>query len=206
MATRKDFHCSGHRICHARFSDGLYVHRVVAVRNTDTAEAVRGDVRIQAGQWHQVLTVHADVNDIMIDRAAIALHSPLQRITRERRRKCKTIADSGFDFGPFFIIIPGHELQCRQLSSRIVNAIDLGERREPRLPALLAHDAIRSPRSESIVEPFIRGANGLLPCERQSGIVKIREIRKSEVGHRRHDPRIAAATEHVRKSVVVLEK
>lgn len=91
------------------------------------------------------MTVRADVDGIVIDGAALPVDRPLQRIRRDGGRNAQTIADARLDFRCFLVVIPRHQLQAGQLLPRVVESIDLREGLQPRLPALLAHDAIRAP-------------------------------------------------------------
>ena len=70
---------------------------------------------------------------------------------------------------------------------------------------MLAHDAVRSPRCQSIVESFISGAERLFAWMRNSRIVKAGQIAHSIVGSCRHHPRITAIAKHVGESVIVLK-
>jgi hypothetical protein len=97
----------------------------------------------------------------MIDRVLASIRSPLQGIARDRSGERKTIVDTGFDFGALFIVVPGYELKSRELFPRTVKAVDFGERLQPSLTALLSHNPIGTPGSESIVESFIRRAHRL---------------------------------------------
>lgn len=78
----------------------------------------------------------------MVHRVLIASHAPLQRTTGSRGSKTQTIVDAGLDLRAFLIIVPGYELQRRQLFSRVIQAVDFRKRLQPGLSALLAHDAV----------------------------------------------------------------
>lgn len=77
---------------------------------------------------------------------------------------------------------------------------------QPSLAALLFHDAVRSPRCETIVESFVGRTHSLLGGKRHSRIVEAGEITHSVVGGSRHDPGITAAAQGVAESVVVLKE
>lgn len=142
----------------------------------------------------------------MVDSALIATYVPLQRITGTRGRNAETVIDSRLDFRAFFVIVPGYELQRRQLFSGIVEAVDFGKSLQPGLSALLAHDAVRSPGGQRVVETFVGSAYGLLVFERYAGIVEAAQVVDSIVGRRGHDPGIAPRTQCVTESVIVLEE
>lgn len=74
-----------------------------------------------------------------------AAELPLQTIARDRCRDADAIVDAGFNLRCFFVIVPGHQLQIGQLLSRVIQAVDFAEGLQPRLTALLLHDAIRAP-------------------------------------------------------------
>ena len=108
----------------------------------------------------------------MVDGIFVALDAPLQRISRNGSGNREAIADAGLDFSSLFVVIPRDELQVGQLLSGIVECVDLGERLQPGLTALLTHHAVGSPRRESIVETLIGGANRFFIRERHSGVVE----------------------------------
>lgn len=70
---------------------------------------------MQAGgyfcQRHQILTIIADVHGVMVDRAFVSFHIPLQGVRRGGGGDGEAIFDSGFDFSCLFIVIPGDQLQ-----------------------------------------------------------------------------------------------
>ncbi len=77
---------------------------------------------------------------------------------------------------------------------------------QPRLAALLAHHAARSPRRQRIIETFVGRADGLLAGERDASVVEACQIALPIVGGRRHDPGIAAIAQHVAEPTIVLKK
>ena len=70
---------------------------------------------------------------------------------------------------------------------------------------MLAHDAVRSPCRQSIVESFISCSDRLLDRVRNPRIVEARQIAHSIIGSGRHHPRITAVAKHVGESVIVLK-
>ena len=71
-----------------------------------------------------------------------AVHSPAERISRDRSGNGKAIIDAGFNFGPLFIVVPRDKLERLQLLTGVVKTVHVGKRLEPCLPALLSHDAV----------------------------------------------------------------
>jgi hypothetical protein len=51
----------------------------------------------------------------VIDGTLVASDIPLQGISRQGRRERQAVIDSGFDFCPLLIVIPGDELQIGEL-------------------------------------------------------------------------------------------
>lgn len=141
----------------------------------------------------------------MIDRAAITLRRPGQRIARHCRGKRKAVADARFDLASFLVVVPSHQLQAGQLCPGVVEAVDFGKCVQPRLGALLAHDAARSPGCQRVVESLVGRADCLFIRERHPHVVKTREIAAAVVGCRRHDPGIASSAQGVGEASVVLK-
>jgi len=81
----------------------------------------------------------------MVNRALRPCDRPLQRIAGLFGRNGKAILDSGFDLCTLFVVVPRDQLQGRQLLSRVIETIDFRKRLQPCLPALLPHDAAKSP-------------------------------------------------------------
>ena len=98
--------------------------------------------RIYIPQPHQAFPVRADICDVVVDCAFIALDRPIQRVARRRGRERYTVADSRLNLGAFFVVIPGHQLDRRQLLAGVVEIVDFSKRLQPRLTTLLAHNAI----------------------------------------------------------------
>src|ERR1700757_3653894 len=88
----------------------------------------------------------------------------------------------------------------------MVEAVNFGKCLQPGLSTLLAHDAVRSPGGQRIVETLVRRAYSLLILERNAGIVEAGQIVHPVVGSGWHNPGITARTEGVTETVVVLEE
>jgi hypothetical protein len=90
--------------------------------------------------------------------------------------------------------------------ARVIEAVDFRESLQPGLTALLAHDAIRAPGSEHVIEPFVSRTHGFLATKGLTCAVKALQIADAEVRSGRHHPGIAAFTQDMREAVVVLEQ
>lgn len=141
----------------------------------------------------------------MVDCVFVACNFPLKRFSGHGSRHGEAIADARFNFSGFFVVVPRDQLQRGQLLSGVVEAVDLRKGVQPGLPALLPHDATRSPGCQGIVEAFVGSSEGLITAERDPGVVETLQIAHSVIGGRRHYPGVAAAAEHVAESTVVLE-
>jgi len=97
------------------------------------------------GQRSEILTVGADVHGVVVDGVFISSHRPLQSFSGDRSRQRQTIVDPGLDFGAFLVVIPGHQLQGRQLFARAGAGVEAGKGLQPGLAALLSHDAVGTP-------------------------------------------------------------
>ena len=95
----------------------MYVQRVAPVGDSKAAEAHGIGPRTNVAERHQVLAIGADIGHIVIDGAAIAIDRPLQRTARSFSRNRQAVVDAGLDLGTLFVIVPGYELQSRQLLS-----------------------------------------------------------------------------------------
>ena len=142
----------------------------------------------------------------MIDRVLVSADAPLQTISRERRSHGDTVVDARFDLCGLFIIIPRDQLQIGKLLSRAIQAIDFGKRLQPRLSALLPHDAVRAPTGQGVVKSFICRSYDLLAGKRHSRVVETGKIAYSVIGGSWHHPRVAAVTERVAEAIIVLKK
>jgi hypothetical protein len=156
-------------------------------------------------QRHQVLAVGADIHRIVVDRTLAALHTPLQRVRCHRSRKRQTIIDAGFDLSSLFVIVPRHQLKIGKRLSRVVHAVQLAERLQPRLPALLPHNAVHAPGGKRVIEPFITRSNRLLVWCRQARIVKAGQVTHSIIRARRDHPGITAIAKNVAEPAVILK-
>lgn len=78
----------------------------------------------------------------MVDGIFVSVNTPLQSIAGNRFRYRQAVVYSGFKLRSFFVIVPCHQLQVRQLMPRIVHAVQFGKGLQPGLAALLVHDSI----------------------------------------------------------------
>jgi hypothetical protein len=74
------------------------------------------------------------------------------------------------------------------------------------LAALLAHDAPRSPCRQRVVETFVGSTYGLIIREGHPSVIETGQIAHPVIGGSGHDPGIAAITQYVSESVVVLKE
>jgi phage head maturation protease len=142
----------------------------------------------------------------MVDCARISLDRPLQRSTRHSSRKGEAIINSGLNLRGFFVVVPSHELHCGQLFSRVVEVVDFRKCLQPGLAALLPHDPARTPGRQRIVETFVGSTHGLFFRVRHSRVIEACQIALAIIVGGRHHPGIAAVTEHVSESAVILKK
>lgn len=142
----------------------------------------------------------------MIHGVLIARHGPPQRIVRNRRGDAQAIVDTGLDFRAFLVVIPCDQLQCSQLLPRVVEIVDCRKRLEPCLAALLAHDPLRSPGCQRVVESFVCGAHGLLVWQWHASPVKALQVAHAIVSGGRHNPGITPITQDMAKATVVLKQ
>lgn len=82
----------------------------------------------------------------------------------------------------------------------------MGKSLQPSLGALLTHDSVRSPCRQRVVESLVPGAHRLLSFEGHAGVVKARQIAHPVIAGGGHHPGVAAVTQHVRESAVVLKQ
>jgi len=76
---------------------------------------------------------------------------------------------------------------------------------QPRLSALLAHDATRAPRRKAVIKTLVRRAHCLFTRQGFAGVVKSREIAHPVIRGRRHHPGVAALAQNVAESCAVLK-
>jgi hypothetical protein len=95
-------------IAHARLPHDLYVQRVAAIRDRIAAQVHRIQARTHTSHGHQILTIPADVRDVVIHRVYVALDRPLQGVARDRGRNSQAVAKAGLDLAALFVVIPGH--------------------------------------------------------------------------------------------------
>ena len=141
----------------------------------------------------------------MIDRALLPVQSPLQRIRRHGTGNRHTIVDARFNLRGFFIIIPCHQLEIGKRLARVVHAVEFGKCLQPGLPALLAHDAVRSPGCQCVVKSLVSRTHGLLARISHPRIVKARQVTHSIIGSGWHDPRVTSIRNWRGESAVILK-
>lgn len=195
----------GHLVSDARLADSLYVRGVIPVRDRIAAK-IQG-IRAGGGlpERHQVFAVRADVGHVMIDSVFVSFDAPLQRVAGYRCGDAEAIADARLNLGSFFVVVPGDQLHGLELLPGVVQTVCVRKGLQPGLSALLSHNAVRAPRRERVVETFVSGADGLFVRQRHARLIKARQITHPVVGCSRHDPRIAAITQNMRESIIVLE-
>ena len=161
---------------------------------------------VRVWQCHQTLAIGADVGDNVIDRTVIPGHLPLQGRSRNVGRDAYTVIDARFNFRRLLVVIPCDQLERFELTSRVVKRVKFRKCLQPCLSALLAHDAIGSPRCEGVIKSFVRRSDRFLVLKRHPGVIEAGQIAHAKIRSRRHDPRVASLAQHVGESVVVLEK
>ncbi len=82
----------------------------------------------------------------------------------------------------------------------IVTAVNFVKCPQPRLTALLAHDAVHTPGGKSVVESFVGAANGFFLWRRLSSGVELRQVAIRKILCGRLDPGIASAAQRVPKT------
>jgi len=142
----------------------------------------------------------------VVNRAFRPGNRPLERIAGLFGRNGEAVFDSRLDLGTLFIVVPRHQLQRRQLHSRVIETVNLGKCLQPRLSALLAHDPAKAPTGKRVVKSLVGGAYGLFLGQGNSCVVEPPEISHPIIRRRGHYPGIAAIAQHVSESAVVLEK
>ena len=141
----------------------------------------------------------------MVHRVLVAVDAPLQRVRSRAGRNRQTVVDPRFYFRSFFVIVPRHQLKIGKRLPRVVHAVDLGKCLQPCLPALLIHDAVRSPRCQRIVKALIRRPKSFFLGIRQTGVIKAGQIIHPIITGGGHHPGITAIGKHMGESVVVLK-
>ena len=97
-------------------------------------------------------------------------------------------------------------MQIGQLFARVVKAVDFRKCLQPRLTALLSHDAVRSPRRQRVVEPFVGRTHRHFCGHQRSRIVEAGQVTHTEIGCRRHHPGVGAAAHRVGKAAIIFEQ
>ena len=142
----------------------------------------------------------------MVNRALRSCDRPLQRIAGLFGRNGEAILDPRLNFCAFFVVVPRDQLQGRQLLSRVVETIDFRKCLQPRLSALLSHDAAESPTCQRVVKSLVGGADCLFVREGNPRVVEPLEITHPIIRRGGHHPGVAAIAQHVGESAVVLKK
>src|SRR6185437_12858479 len=104
------------------------------------------------------------------------------------------------------IIVPGDELEQRQLGTGVVHAIDLAESVDPGFAALLGHDPAQAPGGERVIEALVVGSSRLFRGIPASRGIEIGQITHSIICGGRSHPGIAAAADDVGKAAAVLKQ
>jgi hypothetical protein len=115
---------------------------VAAIWNRESAKIQRVDSGRDIRDRHQVLTIGADIDRVVVDGALAAANTPLQGIRGDGRGHRQTVVDARFYLCSLLIIIPRHQLKIGKRIRSAVHAVDLGKRLQPGLSALLPHDAV----------------------------------------------------------------
>jgi hypothetical protein len=188
-----------------RLANRLHKHFVISIRNRESAQIQRVDSAGNIRQRHQVLAIIADVHRVVVNRILIAADVPLQRICRCRSRNRQTVIDPRFYFRSLFIIVPRHQLKIGKRFPRVIHAVDLGECLQPRLPALLIHNAVRSPGGQRVVKAFISRSNSSFLRIRQARLIEAGQIVHPIIAGPGHYPRVTAIGKHVGEAIVILK-
>ena len=88
---------------------------------------------------------------------------------------------------------------------RVVHAVELGKGLQPGLAALLSHDAVRSPRRQSVIESLIARSDRLLLGVRHARVIEACEIAHPVISGGWHHPGVTSVRERLCESVIVLE-
>ena len=128
----------------------------------------------------------------MVDSVFVPFNTPFERVAGRRSREAKTVLDPRFDFRSFLVIVPSDQLHGLELLSGAVQAVCIRESLQPRLSALLAHDPIRAPGCQCVVESFVGGTHRLFIRQRHASLIEARQVTHPVVGRGRHHPRVAA--------------
>ena len=108
------------------------------------------------GQLGQVLAVGGREHGVMINRALrAARYCPVQGCARECRRQVHAVINAALNCAPFFIIIPGYDLQGGQLIARRIELADIAEGIKPGLATALRNLPIGAPAGDGIVKAFV---------------------------------------------------
>src|ERR1700686_1998900 len=134
-------HRAGHPIRQRRFADRLYEKLLIPRRDRQTAQIDGMYSHLDVRELRKVLPVGAGVYGVVIPRAFAAADAPLQRMSRHGELQSNATVDAGFDLCSFLVVVPRHKLQEGKLPACALECVPLRDRLQPRLPALLIHDA-----------------------------------------------------------------
>ncbi len=194
-----------HLVRQRRLADCLHKQFVIAVRNRESTQIQRVDFAGNISQRHQILAILADIHRVVVNRVLVAANAPLQRVRSRAGRDRQTVVDPRFYFRSLFIIVPRHQLQIGKRFPRVVHAVDLGKCLQPRLPALLVHDAVRSPGCQRVVKTLVRRSKGFFLRIRQTSVIKAGQIVHSIIAGPRHHPRVTAIRKYMSESIIILK-
>src|SRR5581483_7040168 len=114
-----------------------------------------------AGQFSQLRKPFANLRSIAVEvvhSGLVPCYFPGQIAIGNRWLNLYAIINARFKFRPFFVIVPGHNLQIIKRPGRREVAVHSGERVQPDLSAFLVGDTILAPRCDSVVEFFVYAA------------------------------------------------
>src|SRR5207302_10710456 len=106
-------------------------------------------------QRHEILAVGGDEHGVMIHGVLLPAQSPIQIGTGSGAAHAGAVIDAGLDLGAFLIIVPGDELKSIKLIVGVEILAFFLHGGQPSLGALLIHNAVGAPGSQSIVEAFV---------------------------------------------------
>jgi hypothetical protein len=195
----------GHLVSQRRLPYRLYEHHIVAVRQRVAAQIQLPRTGRERGQWHQVLSVSADVDYIVIDRVFVFVGCPLQGTPGHSGRQRKAVVNSALDLSSLFVIVPGHKLERIELIARVVQAVNFDESCQPRVPTSLGHDAVGSPIRQAVIEAFVGGPNSFFLGMGQTTGIEFAQICHAEIVGADNHPRITTLGHRMRETATMLE-
>ena len=99
---------ANHRAAHR-----LHVEDIIPRSETVTAKVDGAVARPQRLQWHEILSVAADEDGVMIDRVLIAADTPAQLTSGDICINIEAIIDAALNFSAFLVVVPSNQLQHR---------------------------------------------------------------------------------------------